>query len=137
MKPDHSQRFSGQGALVPHHEVQILIVAPAHDEILHAALRGINPVAGGIDLVSVVRVRREGLGAVDDGRTVGAPDGEGITHHVPLALAAVEEEHQLAEVVDQSGQLHPAGFPIAADGLGGLEQVLDLAELRVRVGVVD
>ncbi len=39
--------------------------------------------------------------------------------------------------MNQPCKLHPARLAIAPDRLGALKKVLDLAELRVRVAVVD
>lgn len=39
--------------------------------------------------------------------------------------------------MDQPGELHPVGLAITSHGFGGLEQVLDLRETRVRVALVD
>lgn len=49
----------------------------------------------------------------------------------------VEEEEEFAKVVDETRELHPSRLAVSADGLGGLEEVLDLAELGVWVRLVD
>jgi pimeloyl-ACP methyl ester carboxylesterase len=54
----------------------------------------------------------------------------------PLPVAAKEVE-QLAEIVDETGDLHPVGLAVLAHGLGGLQQVLDLGSVGVGVAGVD
>ena len=52
-----------------------------------------------------VLVILEGLPAVDDGVPRGAPHGKGVADDGPLRL--VVEGHDLAQVVDEAGQLKP------------------------------
>ena len=70
-----------------------------------------------------VRIVLEELG-IHDLVGVSTADREGVADHRPLRLA--EEAEDLAEVVDQAGEDEPARVAVAADCLGGLEQVLDL-----------
>ena len=133
---DHSQRLGRQDGLLLADVVEVLIVAPGEHDVVQATARRVDTVLGAVDLVVVVRVILEGLGAVDDTVVESQSDGEGITHDIPLA-AGTEEVQQLAQVVDETGQLHPARLAIAADGLCGLQEVLDLRKTGVRVRLVD
>lgn len=135
MVPDHGEGLGGEGALFLADVVQVLVVAPGEHDVVEAAGGGVDAVLGGVDGVDGVRVGGEGAG-VDDAFVEAAADGEGVADDVPLALGGVEEE-EFAEVVDQPRELEPGGFAVAADGLGGLEEVLDLGEGGVGVGFVD
>ena len=115
--------------------VQVLVVAPAQHNVVHTAAGAVDAVFSAINRIGRVRVAGKSV-RVDDGAVEGAADGEGVAHDVPLALG-VEEEEQLAEIVDQARELEPAGLAVATDGLGRLEEVLDLGEGGVRVGFVD
>jgi len=110
-------------------------MSPAQHEILEAAALCIDAQPGAVDGVSGVGVTREGLG-IDDACGEGAADDEGVAHDVPLALRA-EEEQQLAQVVDQGGQLHPARLAVAPACFGGLQEVRELRERGVGIGGVD
>ena len=133
---DHGEGLGGQGGLALDDVVEVLVVAPGEHDVVEAAAGAVDAELGAVDLVAVVRVVLEGLGAVDDTVVKGAADGEGVTDNVPLAFGG-EEIQQLAQVVDQARQLHPARLTVTTDGLGGLEQMLDLREGGVRVGLVD
>lgn len=134
---DHGERLVGEGALVLDDVVEVLVVAPAEHDVVEADTRRVDAELGAVDGVVVVRVALEGL-RVDAALVKGAADGERVADAVPLALReAVPEQHQLAQVVDQARQLHPAGLAVPAHRLGALQQVVDLAQLRVRVALVD
>ena len=60
---------------------------------------------------------------------------EGIAYHAPLRLAI--KAQALAQVVEETRQHHPARMAVAADCLGGLQQVLDLGEIGIGIAVVD
>lgn len=49
------------------------------------------------------------------------------TDNVPLTLGAKEEE-ELPEVVNETSYLHPFRLTVSPDGLGSLEEVLNLGE---------
>ena len=136
MVPDHRQRLVRQPTLVPDDVVQVLVVTPAEHDPVHPAVRPVDATRGVVRRVDLVRVVGEGGAAVDDALVERTADRKSVAHDVPLA-PRVEEVEQLAQVVDQAGELHPAGLAVAADGLGGLEEVLDLRQRGVRVGLVD
>src|SRR5579883_2121256 len=71
----------------------------------------------------------------DDVIREGTTDGESIAHDGPLRLA--EQTENLAEIVNQSGQDEPARPAIAADGFRCLHQVLNLAQFRIGIAVID
>lgn len=133
---DHSERLSRQDRLLLGNVVEVLIVTPREHDIVQSAARRVDTELGAVDGVVIVRVVLEGLGAVDDAVIETKTDGESVTNDIPLALC-VEEVEQLAQVVDEAGQLHPAGLAVAADSFCGLEEVLDLGEAGVWVGLVD
>ena len=133
---DHRQRLRGQDRLLLADMVEVLIVAPGEHDVVQPTARRVDTVLGAVDLVVVVRVILEGLGAVDDTVVEAQTNGEGITHNIPLATG-IEEVQQLAQVVEEPRQLHPARLAVAADGLCGLQEVVDLREAGVRVRLVD
>lgn len=57
-----------------------------------------------------------------------------LTH--PLSITT-KEIKELAEVVDDTGHLHPFRLPILAHRLGGLQEMLNLSGTGVRVTCVD
>src|SRR4051812_25698344 len=59
---------------------------------------------------------------------------ERIANHVPLRFAK-QAEH-FTQVVYKTCEYEPIGMPVRADGLGGLQQMLQLIEVSVRVGVI-
>ncbi|SPQ25016.1 89b13250-4d62-48bf-a38d-91ee954c6ffb [Thermothielavioides terrestris] len=137
MEPDYCQSLARQRALVLQDQVQILVVAPAHQQLVHAAPGRVHAILRAVHLVGRVRVSLEHLGE-DASLVEAAADRKRVAHDVPLAGGAVvQHEHDLSQVVDESSQLHPSRLAIAADRLGALQQVVDLAELRVGVAVVD
>jgi hypothetical protein len=50
---------------------------------------------------------------------------------------SIEEEQELAQIVDQASELHPAWTAVTTHGLGGLQKMFDLTEFGVWVGFVD
>lgn len=135
MVPNHSKTLVRDGALVLHDVVEVLVVAPAQHDIVHATARCVDTVLGAVDLILVVWVVLESVG-VDDLGGVGAADRECVANYVPLALGVVEEK-ELAEVVNKTYKLEPTRLSIAANGFGRLEEMLDLREGGVWVGFVD
>lgn len=135
---DHGEGLLGQGGLVADDVVEVLVVAPAEHDVVEAASLGVDAELGAVHGVSRVRVGGKRLGE-DDALVKGAADGEGVADNVPLALRleVFKEDHELAQVVDEAGDLHPARLAVAADGLGRLQEVLNLGERRVRVRLVD
>ena len=81
-----------------------------------------------------VGIQREVL-RVDAGARELAADRERVADDRPLRLAVQAQD--LAEVVDQAGDDEPAGLVGATNRLGGLQRVLDLREVDVRIAVVD
>ena len=138
----HCECFLRKGALVLDDVVEVLVVAPAEHETVEAATGRVDAIRVGVggvvvDWVAGVGVGGEGGFAVDDGGRKGAADGEGVADDVPLAGRTGKEVEELAEVVDEPGELHPAWLAIAAHGFGGLKEVFDLRKGGVWVGVVD
>lgn len=110
-------------------------MSPAEDSVIQAAMGLIDPQLRLQFGVVRVRVGRKGIG-VDDLSGELAPDDECIADDVPLPLGAKEAE-ELAEVMDEPGELHPVGLAVPPDRLGRLEEVLDLTDGRVWVRLVD
>lgn len=133
---DHGEGLVRKGGLVLDDVVEVFVVAPGEHDVVQTAARAVDSELGVVDGVVEVLVVLEGLAAVDDALIEATADGECVSDDIPLTLG-VEEVEQLAQVVDETGQLHPAGLAVAADGLGGLQEVLDLGEAGVRVGLVD
>ena len=73
--------------------------------LVQAAVLLVDAELLGVHRVRDVRVVPEGLPAVDDGVPGGAAHGEGVADDGPLRL--VVEGHDLAQVVDEAGQLEP------------------------------
>jgi hypothetical protein len=94
-------------------------MAPGEHHVIHTAARLVDGILCAVYWVSIVGIVDEGV-QVDDALVEGAANGKGVADNVPLALGAVEEE-ELAEVMNESGQLHPSRFSIAADGFCGLQ----------------
>lgn len=136
---DHGQGLVGERGLVLDDVVEVLVVAPAEHDVVETAVGRVDAVLGVVVGVGGIGVALSEGGRVDAAVREGAADSEGVADDVPLALGAElrEEDHELAEVVDETSQLHPAGLAIAADGLGGLEKVLDLGEGGIGVRLVD
>ena len=112
-----------------------LTVTPREHDVCEAAAGLVDSVLGHELRVVVVRVGFERVGVDDLVAELGSDD-ERVAHDVPLTLGA-EEAQQLAEVMDQAGHLHPVGLAVSSDRLGRLQQVLNLANRGVRVGLVD
>jgi len=123
---DHGKSLIGNGALLLDDVVEVLVVAPADHDVVETAARCVDTVLGAVDGVLAVGVVLESAG-VDDAVVELAADDESVTDNIPLTLC-LEEEEELAQVVDKTDQLEPAGLAIAADSLSGLKQVLDLRQ---------
>src|SRR5438067_3622273 len=95
--------------------------------LIDAVPRAVNRVVGVGICLEILR-KHDLIG-------VCAPYREGIAHNAPLWLTP--QAQHFAKVVDEAGQNKPARMPIPANGLGGLQQVFDLGEVRVRIAVVD
>ena len=99
------------------------------------------PNAGLIDTVGrvVARVFAIGIGLKElrenDLWRISATRGKSIPHHGPLRLTPKAEN--LAQVVNEAREDHPARLPIAAQVLSRLKQVLQLRHVGVRIRIVD
>src|ERR687888_988645 len=81
-----------------------------------------------IDGVLIIGIVLEQI-RINDPIRVSATDGKGIADDCPLRLA--EETQHFAQIVDKPGQNEPARMAILANGLGGLERVIDLAQIDI------
>ncbi len=71
-------------------------MAPAHDQVVHAAAGPVDSVLGAVHVVTRVWIGLEHFG-VDATLVEATADRKRVANDVPLALAAVvKEEHQLA-----------------------------------------
>jgi hypothetical protein len=132
---DHSQPFVRDGRLILHDVVEVLVVTPAQHNVIKSAARQVDAMLCTVDFVVEVGVVLECI-RVDDTLVKGTAHRECVADHVPLTLCVVEEE-KLAQVVDETDELHPARLAVPADGFGGLEEVIDLGEGCIRVGLVN
>ena len=73
--------------------------------LVKAAVLLVHAELFGVHRMFEVLVILEGLPAVNDGVPRGAPNGKGVTDDGPLRL--VVEGHDLAQVVDEAGQVKP------------------------------
>lgn len=110
-------------------------MAPAEQDVVQTAVRLVDTVLGVQLGVVVIRVSLEGVGVND---LVGelATNDESVTDNVPLTVGT-EKAEELAEIVNQTSDLHPLGLAVSSNGLSGLKKMLDLAHRGVRVGLVD
>ncbi len=128
---DHVE--GGERQVFLDHVIQVLVVAPGHVHAIESAALVVDAAGGGVQ-----RVRGIGVGGEEpvehDALVEGAAHGVGIADDGPLGLA--EEAEDLAEVVDQPREDEPVRMAVPADRLGRLQQVLELGQLGVGVGVV-
>ena len=132
---DHGKTLVRESGLLLDDVVEVLIVSPAEHDIVHANTGLVDTELGAVYGVVIVRVALEGVG-VDDAMIEGQANRKGIANDIPLALGIVEVE-ELAKVVDETSQLHPARTAISSHSLSSLEQVLDLAELGIGVTLIN
>jgi len=132
---DHGQRLIWQRRLLLDDMVQVLIMAPTEHDLIESTAFAVDAVLGAVDRVVVVLVAFEGIW-IDDTLIEGTAHREGVANDVPLAFG-VEEEKELAKVVNEASELHPARLAITTDSFCGLEQMFDLGEGGVGVGFVD
>src|SRR5262249_47595325 len=97
--------------------------------------------SGLIDTAVALIFLNPGIGVIgeelreDDPVREATADREGIADDCPLRLT--QEAENLAEIVDQACQNEPACVSVGPDRFGGLHEVLDLAQLRIRVAFID
>lgn len=110
-------------------------MTPAEQDVVQTAVGLVDTVLGVQLGVVVIRVSLEGVGVND---LVGelATNDESVTDNVPLTVGT-EKAKELAEIVNQTSDLHPLGLAVSSNGLSGLKKVLDLTHRGVRVGLVD
>jgi hypothetical protein len=78
----------------------------------------------------MVRIVRKEF-AVHDAVTEVAADWKSVANNSPLRFAV--EAQDFAKIMDQAGQYKPVFMSILANGFGGLQQVLKLIEINIRV----
>jgi hypothetical protein len=132
---DHRQRLIRESALLLAEVVQVLVVAPGEHDVVKTAAFTVDAVLGAVHWGFGVWIVDKGA-RVDDAILKRTADCEGVAYDIPLAFGTVEEE-ELAKIVDQAGQPEPLWLIIATDGLSGLQQVLDLGEGGIWIGLVD
>ena len=108
-------------------------MAPGELDPVQSAAFFVHAETGLVSGHATVRVVGEKLVENDLVRP-GATDREGVAHHRPLRFAKQAED--FSQIMDQAGQDEPAGMAITANLFGGLEQMLELGQVRVRVAVV-
>src|SRR5207249_1125226 len=102
--------------------------------VFQAAIRLVDPTLRLVFRNVRIRISAEVFGK-DDLIGPGAPHRECVAYDPPLWLSV--QAKALSEVMDESNQHHPAGVTVPADGLRGLQEVLDLGEVSVRIAVID
>src|SRR5213594_3079502 len=70
----------------------------------------------------------------DDAVRPGAAYWKSVAHHGPLRFPVKAKD--LSQVMNQSGQNEPAWTAIVADLLGGLQQMVELGKVGVRITVI-
>jgi hypothetical protein len=136
---NHGKGLIGEGGLVLDDVVKILVMTPREHDVVKTTVGRVDAELGvkvGVDSIGV------SLGKcirVDDLIRESTANGESITNNVPLSLSLEfgKKEHQLAKVVNETSQLHPSRLAIAANSFSRLEEMLDLREGGVGVGLVN
>src|SRR5258708_38705709 len=109
-------------------------MAERHVDILQATIRLIDPVLRLVLGNFCIRIPSE-VFREDYLIGPGAPNRECIAHDTPLRLTIQTET--LPKIVDESNQHHPARVTVLSDCLRGLQKMLDLREVSVRIAVID
>ena len=131
MVAQHREALGGQ--VVFRDVIDVFVVAPREDDFIQAA-------AGFVDAVGRLETRdlAVGVGGEKLGENIfvgeRASRRKRIAHDRPLRLAPKAEN--LAEVMDEAGEDHPARLAVAAHRLGGLEEMLELRKIGVGIGIV-
>ena len=131
VETDHVE--GGLRQIVFHAVVEIFIVPPGEVHIPQTAALLIHTTPRLEAGIGHVGILAEELG-VDDPLAVATADRKRVAHHRPLRLAK-QTEH-LAEVVQEACQHKPVGMSRRPDRLGRLQEVVDLREIDVGVGVI-
>ena len=104
-----------------------------HVHVFQAAIRFVNAELRLILRNIPIRIPREIL-RKDNIRRPRAPHRERVSNDPPLGLAV--QAQTLAQVVNESDENHPARVSVGANCLRGLQQMLDLRQVRIRIAVV-
>src|SRR5204862_8302087 len=97
--------------------IEVLVVAPRHEDIIQALSFFINAEARLIAGVFVVRVVGKEL-MKDNPVRPGATNRKSVSYNCPLRLAI--EAKDFTEIMKQPGKNKPAGMAVAADLFGSL-----------------
>lgn len=115
--------------------VHVLIVTPAKQNVVQTTVWLVDTVLGVQLGVVVIGVSLEGVGVDNLVGELAAHD-ESVADNIPLTVGT-EEAEKLAEIVDQTGELHPLGLAVSSNSLSCLKKVLNLSNRGVRVGLVN
>ena len=129
---DHVKRFGRQ--IIFGHVIKIFVVAPGEFNAIETGVLLIEAEAGLVTRILAVGIVSEEF-VENDFFGIRAADRESVADHSPLRFA--KETENLAEIMDQAGQDEPARMTVAADLFGGLEEVIELGEIGVGIGVID
>jgi len=140
MESYHIQCRQWKGAIVSLADlVHVLVVSPAHHELIQTASRLVDAVVSVVARVFEIRIVLEGL-REDNRVTEAASQREGITNCSPLRLAELREKEELPKVMDEASQVKPVPFLLIgvsfADGLSSLKAVVNLGKTNIRITLI-
>mmetsp|Transcript_17776 Transcript_17776/g.27657 ORF Transcript_17776/g.27657 Transcript_17776/m.27657 type:complete len:256 (-) Transcript_17776:180-947(-) len=144
MITNHVKSFSGESTIVCNkHAIHVLIVTPRKHKIINAAMRLIDPVLGVVAAILHVRVQTvefwEHHGIV---RNLTA-DNKCVTPKGPLfpcrtisvlaVFVCTPEEHNLAHVMNETGELKPVWVTSLANAFGCLHQMQHVRQVKIGI----
>src|SRR5215475_12049919 len=110
--------------------IDILVMSEREMNVVESAIRFVNAAFGLIPADFAVRVGGEKF-RKNNLLGISTAHGKRISDHGPLRLA-VKTQH-FPEIVDEAGENEPARMAVFANCFGGLQQVLDLRQVRIRI----
>ena len=113
--------------------IQILVMPPGERHLVQAASLLVHPQPRLVARFIPVWIGLKKLMKHDPIRP-GAPNRKGVSDHRPLRFAV--EAKNLSQIMNQAGQDKPTRMPVLADVLGGLEQMVQLREVRVGIAII-
>lgn len=135
---NHGESLIRQSRLILNHVIEIFVVAPAEHDVVKAAPGRVYAELGVVDGILAIGVGLKSLGQ-NDALIESTANRESVSNYIPLTLGLKlgKEKHQLTQVMDETGQLHPTRLAVAANSLRRLEEMLNLREGGIGVGLID
>lgn len=135
---NHGESLIRQSRLILNHVIEIFVVAPAEHDVVKAAPGRVYAELGVVDGILGIGVGLKSLGQ-NDALIESTANRESVSNYIPLTLGLKlgKEKHQLTQVMDETGQLHPTRLAVAANSLRRLEEMLNLREGGIGVGLID